>query len=65
MLSSYNKGIGIFFTADSFEGKIKNKESNKSDDSFWFNLNNRPNSITPCIKKTIKSKKDYSETKWK
>jgi mutator protein MutT len=59
--------IDIFFTAEKWEGNIKNKEPNKCDDLSWFDLDNLPENIISYIRQAIdciKNKVIYSEHGW-
>jgi 8-oxo-dGTP pyrophosphatase MutT (NUDIX family) len=60
--------VDVFFTADKWEGKIKNKEPNKCLDLSWFGLDNLPRNIIPYIKEVInKIKRNifYCEYGWR
>ena len=62
-----NERVDVFFVAEKWSGKIKNKEPNKCDDLSWFDLNNLPENIIPYIKRVIDYIKDkifYSEHGW-
>jgi mutator protein MutT len=59
--------IDMFFTAEKWEGEIKNIEPNKCDDLSWFDLDNLPENTIPYIKQAIeyiKNKTFYSEFGW-
>jgi len=62
-----NERIDIYFVAEEWTGEIKNKEPEKCDDLSWFDLNNLPDNIIPCVRHTIdcvKNKIIYSEYGW-
>ena len=59
--------IDLFFTADKWEGEIKNKEQDKCDELAWYDLNNLPENIIPYVKQAIDCVRDktfYSEYGW-
>jgi ADP-ribose pyrophosphatase YjhB (NUDIX family) len=60
--------IDFFFTIDSWNGEIKNMESNKCDDLSWFPVEELPPNTIPYIRKAIdcylKGMK-YCEFGWK
>ena len=59
--------LDFFFTAQKFEGEIKNVEPNKCDDLSWFDIDALPNNIIPYIKQAIENvvnHKPYSELNW-
>ena len=62
-----NERIEAFFTAEKWEGEIKNMEPEKCDDLSWFDSDNLPENIIPYIAhaiKCIKNKISYSEYGW-
>jgi len=62
-----NERIDIFFTAEKWEGTPEIKEPEKCDDLSWFDLNNLPENIIPCVKYAIEGIKNeifYSEFAW-
>jgi ADP-ribose pyrophosphatase YjhB (NUDIX family) len=62
-----NERIDVFFTAEKWEGEIKNMELGKCDNLSWFDLDNLPEKIVPYIKQALEyiSKKIfYSELGW-
>ncbi len=66
-LAEDNERIDVFFTAENWDGEIKNKEPNKCDDLSWFDFNNLPSNIIPYVKQAIdciKNKVFYSEHGW-
>lgn len=59
--------IDVFFTAEKWEGEIKNMEPEKCDDLSWFDLDNLPENIIPYVRHMIdcvKNKVFYSEFGW-
>lgn len=50
-----NERIDIFFVADSWKGKIENKEPNKCDDLSWFPLDKLPENVIPYIRSAIEN----------
>jgi len=59
--------IDVFFTADKWQGEIKNNEPHKCDDLSWFELDNLPENTISYIKQAIdciKNKIFYSERGW-
>lgn len=62
-----NERIDVFFTAEKWEGNLKNMEPDKCDDLSWFDLNNLPENIIPYIRQAldcINKKIFYSELGW-
>lgn len=62
-----NERIDVFFIAKKWGGSIENKESHKSDDLSWFDLDDIPKNTIPYIKQAINKIKDkihYSEHGW-
>ena len=62
-----NDRVDVYFTAKKWQGKIKNNEPLKCDDMDWFELDNIPENIIPCVKQVIqaiKNKNHYSEFGW-
>jgi len=59
-----NERIDVFFITEKWTGNIENKEPNKCDDLSWFDLDDIPDNVIPCIKEAInyiKNKVIYSE----
>ena len=59
-----NERVDVFFKANKWKGKIENKEPHKCDDLAWFDLNNLPSNIIPCVRRAldhIGNKTFYSE----
>ncbi len=50
-----NERVDFFFTAKEWQGNPKIMETDKCDDLSWFDLNNLPENIIPCIKQAIDS----------
>ncbi|HQK63738.1 MAG TPA: NUDIX domain-containing protein, partial [Candidatus Staskawiczbacteria bacterium] len=62
-----NERVDVFFTADKWEGEIKNMEPNKCDDLSWFDLKNLPDNTIPYVKQAIDcimKEQFYSEFGW-
>lgn len=62
-----NERIDVFFTAEKWEGEIRNLEPEKCDDLSWFDLDNLPENIVPYIRQAlecINKKNIYSEFGW-
>jgi len=60
--------VDVFFTADKWEGEVKNKEQHKCLDLAWFELNRIPENTVLYIKDAIYKTKNnifYSEYGWK
>ena len=47
--------LDFFFSAESWEGEISNREPEKCSDLTWFSLNNLPENIIPYIKNTLEN----------
>ncbi len=47
--------LDFFFSAESWEGEITNKEPEKCSDLTWFALNNLPDNIIPYIKNSLQN----------
>ena len=45
--------VDVFFVADSWCGKIINKEPHKCDDLTWFDLKNLPEAVIPYIRQAV------------
>lgn len=63
-----NERIDAFFTINSWEGEIVNKEPHKCDDLAWFSLDNLPENTIPYVKLALECIRDgihYSEHGWK
>ncbi len=63
-----NERIDIFFKAKKWQWDLINMEPDKCDDLSWFDLDNLPENIIPCIKQAIehiKKSSFYSESGWK
>ena len=59
--------IDVFFTAEKWDGEIKNMEPEKCDDLSWFDFDNLPENIIPYVRRAlecIKNKIFYSEFGW-
>lgn len=59
--------LDLFYTSNSFRGKIINAEPNKCDDIGWFYVEKLPKNIIPYIKKALRCYQKgiiYSEVGW-
>ncbi|MFA5086296.1 MAG: NUDIX domain-containing protein [Candidatus Paceibacterota bacterium] len=59
--------VDFFFTANAWNGEIKNAEPQKCDDLDWFPIDNLPDNTIPYVKKAIESYFDgmnYCEFGW-
>lgn len=45
--------VDIFFTADTWKGKIKNMEPHKCDDMQWFTYDELPENMTPHVRRAV------------
>lgn len=64
---SNDERIDFFLKSKKWEGKIKNKESDKCDDLRWFELKKLPQNLIPYVRTAIiyvKNKTFFSEFGW-
>jgi len=64
---SKEERIDFFFTTDSWQGEITNKEPHKCDDLSWFALENLPTNIVPEVRQALEQWQKgevYSEFGW-
>lgn len=45
----------FFLECKKWKGKIENKEPNKCSELKWYNINNLPTNIIPCVKNAIQN----------
>ncbi len=45
----------IFLRCDKWNGEVTNMEPNKCSELSWFDINNLPSNIIPCVKKAIEN----------
>lgn len=65
--STEDERVDFYFTIDSYEGKIQNKEPHKCDKMDWFAIDELPDNIIPCVKfvlQQIALGNPYSEYGW-
>lgn len=59
--------VDVYFVAPTWSGKIENCEPEKCSALKWFNLNQLPKNMVPCVKQAIiniNNKIQYSEYGW-
>lgn len=59
--------LDIFFKADRWQGEPINQEPDKCDELAWFNLDDLPDNVIPCIRQVINCLDKsvlYSEWGW-
>ena len=62
-----NERVDVFIKACNWEGDPVNKEPHKCDDLSWFDVNNLPENVVPCVRQAIEhilENKFYSEHGW-
>ena len=62
-----NERVDVFVKASNWEGELKNKEPHRCDDLSWFDINNLPENIIPCVRYAIENilkNNFYSEHGW-
>jgi len=62
-----NQRMDVFFTADSWEGTLTNREPEKCEELLWCDRNNLPDNIIPYIREVldhIAEGKTFSERGW-
>lgn len=47
--------LDFFLKCEKWNGNIENKEPNKCSELSWYDINNLPNNIIPCVKKAIEN----------
>jgi 8-oxo-dGTP diphosphatase len=60
--------VDAYFSVDKWDGEIVNCEEDKCSDISWFDLDDLPENMVPCVKlaiNSIRKKKHYSEYGWK
>jgi 8-oxo-dGTP diphosphatase len=62
-----NERVDVFFTTDTWEGEITNREPEKCDDLSWFEIDHLPVNMTPYIRQVLELISrgiSYSEHGW-
>lgn len=47
--------LDFFLKCEKWNGKIENKEPDKCSELSWYDINNLPSNIIPCVKKAIEN----------
>lgn len=47
--------LDFFLSCEKWSGDIQNKETNKCDELKWYDMNDLPNNVIPCVKKAIEN----------
>lgn len=50
--------LDFFLKCEKWKGNIENKEPNKCSELCWYDINNLPSNIIPCVKKAIENYQD-------
>lgn len=66
-MNENNERVDVFFVVKKWKGEVINKELNKCDDLSWFDINNLPENIIPCVRHALTCMANnvfYSEFGW-